>query len=166
MTLVSFGDEADVTIQTLIGVLGPPDVDTGWQDPTDPANELWPGCPGATARALQWTGNIGAVFTDRDGDLSKAGGTVSEPYFAGYGLWLATSIPTLDGGSPGSTLAEARAIYGDRLWVSDQPDGAVELYSLANRCDREPADHDGPDARLAVPSRRGRPRPLLVDVPR
>ncbi|MGF1597935.1 MAG: hypothetical protein ACFCVK_13545 [Acidimicrobiales bacterium] len=144
LTLVSFGDEAEVTIQTLIGVLGPPDVDTGWQDPTDPANELWPGCPGATARALVWTGNIGTVFTDWDGDLSKAGGTVPEPYFAGYGLWPTTSIPTVDGGSPGSTLAEARAIYGDRLWVSDQPDGAVELYSFAIDGTGSPLTKTGP----------------------
>jgi hypothetical protein len=132
LTLVSFGEEAEAAIAVLTGVLGSPDVDTGWQDPSDPASEpLWPGCPGATARLLQWTGNLGVLFTDWNGDLSTPRGSVSPPYFAGYGLWPTTSIRTVDGASSGMTLAEARAIYGDRLSVSDRPDDAVELFSFA-----------------------------------
>jgi hypothetical protein len=145
LTLVSFGDEAEGAIDALIGVLGSPDVDTGWQDPTDPANEpLWPGCPGATARLLQWTGNLGALFTDWNGDLTTPGGTVPEPYFAGYGLWGTTSVRTVDGASPGMTLAEARGIYGDRLWVSDRPDEGVELYSFAIDGTGSPLTKTGP----------------------
>ena len=145
LTLVSFGGEAEGAIDALIGVLGSPDVDTGWQDPTDPANEpLWPGCPGATARLLQWTGNLGVLFTDWDGDLTTPGGTVPEPYFAGYGLWDTTSVRTVDGASPGMALAEARGIYSDRLWVSDRPDEAVELYSFAIDGTGSPLTKTGP----------------------
>ncbi len=143
-TLVSFGAEVERAIAVLTGVLGPPAVDTGWQDPTDPASELWPGCPGATARLLQWTGNLGVLFTDWNGDLSTPGGSVSQPYFAGYGLWPTSSIRTVDGASPGMTLAQARAIYGDRLSVSDRPDDAVELYSFAIDGTGSPLTRNGP----------------------
>lgn len=145
LTLVSFGDEAEGAIEALVTMLGSPDVDTGWQDPTDPANEpLWPGCPGATARLLQWTGDLGAVFTDWDGDPSIPGGAVPEPYFAGYGLWDTTPVRTVDGASPGMTLAVVRDIYGDRLWVSDRPDEAVELYSFAIDGTGSPLTKTGP----------------------
>lgn len=145
LTLVSFGDEAEAAIATLTGVLGPPDVDTGWQDPADPANTpLWPGCPGATARLLQWTDNLGALFTDWNADLSTPRGTVPERHFAGYGLWQTTTIRTVDGASPGMTLADARAIYGDRLTVSDRPDDAVELYSFAIDGTGSPLTRTGP----------------------
>lgn len=143
--VASFGDEAEGVIQALIGVLGAPDVDTGWQDPTDPSNQpLWPGCPGTTARLLQWTGNLGVLFTDWDGDLSTPGGTLPERYFAGYGLWQSTSVRTVDGASPGMTLADARAIYGVRISISDLPDDAVGLYSFAVDGTGSPLTRTGP----------------------
>ena len=64
---------------------------------------VWPGCPGTTARLLQWTDNLGAVFTNWDGDLSTPTGTVPDPYFAGYGLWPTTTVRTIDGASPPTT---------------------------------------------------------------
>jgi hypothetical protein len=143
--VVSFGEEAEAAIETLIDVLGAPEVDTGWQDPTDPASEpLWPGCPGTTARLLQWTDNLGAVFTNWDGSLSTPTGTVPNPYFAGYGLFQTTTVRTIDGASPGMTLSQARDIYGDRLSVSDQPDEAVELYSFAIDGTGSPLTRTGP----------------------
>ncbi len=142
--VVTFGDEAEGAITALTTALGAPDVDTGWADPTDPANEpLWPGCPGRMARLLQWTGSLGAVFTDWDGDLSAPGGTVATPYFAGYGLWPTSPILTVDGASAGGTLGELRAVYADRLFVSSEPDLAVDLYWFAVDGDGSPLFRTG-----------------------
>ena len=143
--VASFGDEAEATIRALIDVVGAPDIATGWQDPRDPSNKpLWPGCPGTTARLLQWTGSLRAVFTNWDGNLSAPGGTVPEPFFARYGLLHTSPVRTADGASPGMTLCEARAIYGARISISDRPDDAVELYSFAIDGTGSPLTRTGP----------------------
>ncbi|MDH5238505.1 MAG: hypothetical protein OEW85_12905, partial [Acidimicrobiia bacterium] len=130
--VASFGDEAEVAIGAITERLGAPSVDTGWKDPRDPANEsLWPGCPGTLARMLQWTDNLSAVFTNWDGDLNQPAGTVETPTFSGYVLWSTTDVETPEGAGPGTTLAELRTLYGDRLFVADQPDDAIGQYVWA-----------------------------------
>jgi heat shock protein HslJ len=45
LAMVHFGDDALAVLEMLDGILGTPDYDSGWQDPSMPSSEpLWPGC--------------------------------------------------------------------------------------------------------------------------
>ena len=129
--LVDFGTDAEQALEVLVGLLGEPEFDTGWGDPSDPASDdLWPGCPGSVARLIAWPGILGIGFTDWDPSSPDRLDTLAEPYFAGAGLHPDTPIRTAEGAGPGDTLGALRAIYGSQLVVSDEPeDQAVGLYS-------------------------------------
>jgi hypothetical protein len=137
--VVHFGDDAEATIEMLASVLGSPDLDTGWQDPSLPSSEpLWPGCPGTSARLLSWDEpGLGIVLTDwAQNDLSSPGdarASVGSPYFAGYGVGAVGSslLRTQEGAYPGLVLPKLRELYGERLFVSPQPDPAVGLHWFA-----------------------------------
>ena len=137
--MVHFGDDAGAVIETLTGILGTPDYDSGWLDPSLPASEpLWPGCPGATARLLSWDEpGLSIVLTDwAQNDLQNPGdarASTGSPYFAGYGVAAAEppQLRTPEGAYPGLTLPELQELFGERLFVSPEPDEAVGLYWFA-----------------------------------
>jgi len=139
LAMVHFGDDALAVLETLNGFLGTPDYDSGWLDPSLPSSEpLWPGCPGATARLLSWDEpGLSIVLTDwTQNDLQSPGdarASTGSPYFAGYGVTSAepAQLCTPEGACPGMTLVELQHLYGERLFVSPQPDEAVGLYWFA-----------------------------------
>ena len=137
--MVHFGDDAEAVIEVLNGIFGLPDVDSGWQDPSLPASEpLWPGCLGTTARLLSWDEpGLSIILTDwAQNDLQSPGdarASTGSPYFAGYSVSAAEppQLWTPEGAYPGMTLPELKRLYGERVFVSPDPEGAVGLYWFA-----------------------------------
>ena len=125
---VRIGDEAAVVVAELTSLFGAPSVDTGWGPGNSP---VYGRCPAEELRAVGW----GSFF----GIFLRASQGAPEPFFTwtyGYihdqgttgvdprGLDLETS----QGAGLGTTRAELRALYGDRL--EEIGDAALDLWSF------------------------------------
>jgi hypothetical protein len=111
---VGFGDDADVAVATLTGILGPPDEDSGWI----PAFSGFGTCPGEQVRGVRWA-TMWILLTD--GTTEWRADEV--PHFFSYlnsvffddsqSLGLATE----EGIALGSTVGSLRATYGGNVVI-------------------------------------------------
>ena len=117
--VVDFGDPAEEALATLISRLGQPDDDTGWLDPGPRCQDL----PGTNYRLVNWfDAGVQLMFTNWDESSADTRATTSPPYLGGALLVSGSPIPTDAGARAGDTLHELSQLYGDRLFLFDQPD--------------------------------------------
>jgi len=83
------------------------------------------------------------VLTDWDANFPNPVDTVDEPWFAGAGIGPDSPLRTAAGATAGDRLGTLRGIYGQRLFVSDVRDEAVELYWFAVDGDNSPINRTG-----------------------
>jgi hypothetical protein len=132
----AIGDQEEEVIAALTELLGSPDKDSGW---IASRSEVYGSCPGAEVRAVGW-GSFYAILS-YDGGLSNDGGAGSgtlsswtygfdhDTSLAGVDPWE-LGLATAEGIGIGSSLAEVRQAYGDRLTEVGNVDVDVWGFSI------------------------------------
>lgn len=136
-----FGDEAEAALARLREAMGTPNTLSKWL-PME--RSLWGVCPGSEVRGAKW-GDLWVLFSDRS-ELSK------ERHLSGWLLGGSsalgrTELKTAEGIALGSTLAELRAAYGDRLRL--EPSGLGQRFFV------EPEEGEKAGSRLLAGTVRG-----------
>jgi len=112
---VTFGTDADETVNQLSLVLGSPTEDTGW-------TLAFETCPGTEARVVRWT-SLQAFFTNGATEWGPEG----TRHFFHYGQSIRAGggelIDLITGNGIGinSTLGELSSAYSDQVTISDDP---------------------------------------------
>jgi hypothetical protein len=108
--IVSFGDDAETAVAALESVLGPPEVDSGWEE--------WY-CTAGLVRNLQW-GGLYVLFTEGPTRWSTGGPHL---VFYSYGLEEGGDplrLTTPEGISLGSFVSDLEGVYGKALEINDR----------------------------------------------
>lgn len=132
--VAQFGDEAEAALANLREAMGTPNTLSKWL-PME--RSLWGVCPGSEVRGAKW-GDLWVLFSDRS-ELSD------ERHLSGWMLGGSsalgrTELKTTEGIALGSTLAELREAYGQRL--------SLEPFELGQRFTVAPAEGEKAGSRL------------------
>lgn len=129
--VVALGEGAETALEELRGALGRPNTVTRW---LPKERSLWGRCPGEQVRGAKW-GDLWVLFSDE----TELG---SGPHVFGWILGLAgmsderLEVRTAEGIGVGSSIAELRAAYGERV--------AFEPYELGVRFTVAPPEGQHP----------------------
>lgn len=116
--VVVFGAPAEPALQTLRDAMGKPNSVTRWLSMD---RSLWGTCPGDLVRGAKW-GDLWVIFSD-ESELSDER-HVSSWMLGRVGVYGRTQLRTAEGIGVGSTVAELRAAYGERLSLQAHELGA------------------------------------------
>ena len=116
--VVAFGDPAEPALQTLRDAMGKANSVTRW---LTMERSLWGTCPGDLVRGAKW-GDLWVIFSD-ESELSQER-HVSSWMLGRAGVYGRTQLRTAEGIGVGSTVAELRAAYGERLSLQAHELGA------------------------------------------
>lgn len=127
--VVAFGDPAEPALQALRDAMGKPNSVTRWLSMD---RSLWGACPGDLVRGAKW-GDLWVIFSDE----SELGAErhVSSWVLGRAGVYGRTQLRTAEGIGVGSTVAELRAVYGDRLSLQTHELGAD--FTIAPAADED-----------------------------
>ena len=132
--VASFGDDAEDALARLREAMGKPNTLSKWL-PME--RSLWGACPGSEVRGAKW-GDLLVLFSDRS-ELSDER-HVSGWFLGGASVYGRTTLRTPEGIGLGSTVAELRTAYGDRL--------SMESADLGTRFSVEPAEGEKAGSRI------------------
>jgi hypothetical protein len=115
--MVDFGADPEVVIHRLNEKLGPPDEDSGYV----PSFSKFGTCPGEEVRGVRWKSLL-VLFTDGATDFGRHGKRHFFEYrdqisLASGGSTDSLGLATAEGIGLGSTVADLRAAYGERVEV-------------------------------------------------
>jgi len=116
--VAALGQDADEALAALEAAMGRPNTVTRW---LPPEHSLWGRCPGKRVRGAKW-GDLWVLFGE---DTPLGEGRYLFGWMLGQaGVSGATGLRTAEGIGIGSTVAELRAAYGDRLELAPYELGA------------------------------------------
>ncbi|MGH2729201.1 MAG: hypothetical protein ACRDJI_01170 [Actinomycetota bacterium] len=115
---VKFGADPEMVIHRLNQQFGPPDEDSGYI----PSFSVFGTCPGEKVRGVRWKSLL-VLFTDGATDFGRQGRRHffeyrDQLFVTSGGSTGSLGLTTAEGIGLGSTVADLRAAYGDRLEIS------------------------------------------------
>ncbi len=118
--VLTFGQDDKAVIDAINGVLGGPDLDSGWYETSF--------CIGARTRILDW-GNLEVVFTE---DVLDSGVGKFTQWFVD-GIGRPVGLVTVDGLGYGATVGFLNVTYGTAVTVVEAiPDDPSGLFAVTN----------------------------------